>query len=134
MPTSFDDFARQMRQIEIDLDQDVNKVKRKVALQALSNVVKATPVDTGRARGNWQAGNGFPVLEELETEDKGGAVTIATGAATIADAQFDQTIFLSNNVPYIVVLDGGSSKQAPANFVNIALEQAVASIEGARLL
>ena len=36
-------------------------------------------------------------------------------------------IYIANNVPYIGVLDNGTSKQSPKNFVRIAIEKAMIS-------
>jgi len=79
--------------------------------------VLATPVDTGRARGNWLVGLNFPVEAEAESEDRGGGSTIAAGNADIARARAVDDIWLSNNLPYITKLNEGSSFQAPVGFV-----------------
>ena len=40
----------------------------------------------------------------------------------------DGTAWVANNVPYITKLNGGSSKQAPSGFVQIAIARAVQAI------
>lgn len=101
-----------------------------VALTVDQTVVSSTPVDTGRARGNWQVSLGFPVVEEQDLVDKAGTVTIAAGAAVIRSRQSGQTIFISNNVPYIGRLNQGSSSQAPANFVEMAVMDGIRALNG----
>lgn len=98
--------------------QQVSLVTRGLALQALGGVVLRTPVDTGRARGNWQVAIGVEnVNGESGVLDKGGASTVTQGGATIARQQGFQKILIQNNVPYIGRLNDGHSKQAPAGYV-----------------
>lgn len=101
-------------------------ISRKIALDVLSRVVLATPVDTGRARANWQAEVGSAPTTELQTTDKGGGSTISQGSANIAT--HEQTPFseinIVNNLPYIGRLNDGSSTQAPAGFVESAVDAA----------
>jgi hypothetical protein len=85
---------------------------------------RATPVDTGHARRNWIPSVGAPV--EAETNDDGpheeGVLAIASWALGKG------SIWESNPVDYIEYLNYGSSKKAPAGFVElcigIALERA----------
>jgi hypothetical protein len=69
-------------------------VFRKTALEVEKRVVIRTPVDTGRARAGW-------------------------GLAM----QGKFTAVLANNVPYIVKLEYGHSKQAPAGMVRPTLAE-----------
>lgn len=96
---------------------------RAISLRVLSGVVLRTPVDTGRARANWQVAIGAGRSGEVESEDKGGGSTITAGGQTIAGQKgFDQ-VALTNNLPYIGKLEDGSSKQAPgpASIVGMTL-------------
>lgn len=101
--------------------EQVGTVTRGLGLRVLAGVVLRTPVDTGRARGNWQTAIGPGKTGEVNTEDKGGASTINEGSATIARQRDFQPITLTNNVPYINKLDEGSSKQAPEGMVDLTL-------------
>lgn len=102
-----------------------NIVVRKVALDLLRGIVLDTPVDTGRARANWQASVGSPIISQVDyAGGPGGAAyaALAEGARTIqaagqGDDPQDVVIFLSNNVPYIDALEHGHSAQAPAGMV-----------------
>ena len=122
-----------MGSFRLDLERfgNVTKVKqltivRKVALDLLRGVVLDTPVDTGRARANWQVSLGRPAVGEIEhasgNEQVAAEAAIAPGTPTIMAAQGDVSIYLTNNVPYILVLEDGHSGQAPEGMVrkNIA--------------
>ena len=82
-----------------------------------------TPVDTGRARGNWQAAVGAPVDVEIDRLDPSGGETIAAASRALIGLGAFKTIFITNNVPYIQALENGNSKQAPAGMVAIALSE-----------
>lgn len=108
------------------IEDVVGLVTRKVALSALSKLVLATPVDTGRARGNWQVDVGSVPAGELATTDKGGGVTISAGSTAIdrVKQQPYTEVNIVNNLPYIEKLNTGSSIQAPAGFVENAVDAA----------
>lgn len=96
---------------------------QRIALDIDQRLVLATPVDTGRARSNWLASVGQPRTDEVGTRDAGSA--IAEAAGVINAAPDFPLIYLSNNLPYIKRLNEGSSKQAPAAFVETAVDAAV---------
>jgi hypothetical protein len=104
-------------------------IVRQVATGIDRVVVKSTPVDTGRARGNWQATLGAPADGVVSTLSPSGAEAIAQADAVIATYRGGPgaVICITNNLPYIVPLNNGHSAQAPAGFV----ERAVASVERA---
>ena len=109
------------------IEDAVGLITRKVSLDVLSRVVLATPVLTGRARGNWQVDVGGVPSGELTVTDPGGGATISAGSAKIGEVKQKpfQEVNLVNNLPYISALNGGSSNQSPAGFVENAVDAAV---------
>lgn len=91
---------------------------RKIALQVLSGVVLKTPVDTGRARGNWQT-----TINQAPDSELLSANPIGDGVAALADLPPFVAIYISNNVPYINRLEDGYSRQAPAGMVAVTLQE-----------
>lgn len=87
--------------------EEVVATQTVVALEALKRVIQKTPVDTGRARGNWQTTIERPARGETKTLDTSGAQSISAGTATIAKLKPYQVIWFTNNVPYILVLENG---------------------------
>lgn len=83
--------------------------------------IRATPVDTGRARGNWQASINKPILQTLKRNDKSGAGRIKRAQAVIDKVQIGNTFFLTNNLPYALRLEFGWSKQAPTGMLRNAV-------------
>ena len=90
---------------------------RSSALAIFRGVILGTPVDEGRARGNWQASVHAPITKETETKDKGGHSTISKAESVTGSAKLGDVVYLANNLPYIGKLNSGSSTQAPAMFV-----------------
>lgn len=90
------------------------KLVRETALRAFTNISLATPVKSGRARGNW---NIAVDTVDASTSESTDAPDLMKAAAAIANFVIGKTIYISNNLPYIKRLNNGYSKQAPANFV-----------------
>ena len=107
-------------------------VIRKGQLQMFSEVVLGTPVDTGRARGNWQFSEGRPASGESSSFDVSGLATISNAATAISVAEVGkQDWFIANNVPYILPLEFGHSKQAPNGMARIAVARFGQNVERA---
>jgi hypothetical protein len=100
---------------------------QKIAMQALRGIVLRTPVDTGRARSNWNVSLGTPDLTEQDPTSP--ADVLAVGESTIAEAPAIGIIYISNGLPYIERLEAGYSKQAPAGMVRLTLDQIAAQFE-----
>ena len=110
---------------------DADTIKRKVALDIFWRLLATTPVDTGRARAGWSAStSGASYYNKVTREAPAGwkkgdspyyplpkAPAISPGAPVI---------YIYNNVDYIGLLNDGKSTQAPAMFV----EQAVDAVMG----
>lgn len=135
-------FSRKIRVRAKGIPRDVNSVMRKVALVADQALVVRTPVDTGRARSNWLVSLGSSRSDVIApyapssragiSESANANAAISQGKAVISRRQPGQTIYISNNVPYIRTLNNGSSAQAPAMFVQIAVSQAVGALRNVK--
>ena len=126
-------FARRIQRRARQVEAGALDALRATALVINQTVIFATPKDTGHAKANWQVGIGVPVTNEIDAEDPGqGEATISRNAVAIRLAPRGHTIILSNNVPYIHKLNEGSSSQAPAMFVEIAVATAVIAVKKTR--
>lgn len=133
-----------MSDFTLDIEQFVKKTKldlrtviRKIVLDVFVRVIVRTPVDTGRARGNWQTSLGFPVTAQISRRVHGkGDSAAPAGEASAVVGKFlmgdkDGDVYLSNNVPYIMFLEYGSSIQAPVGMVRITLAEYQAFVDNA---
>lgn len=137
---SLKQFAVRMKGQGAAIPNRADQVVRQIALAADRALVMGTPVDTGRARANWQATLGEPATGTIDGGFTGSrrAGTVrdptARNAAVIAAYRGGTSIFLTNNLPYIVPLNNGHSKQQPAGFVERALNAVTNAARRARLI
>lgn len=131
---SLDDFARKV-------GLSGTTVAKRVGFDLFGKIVRHTPVDTGRARASWNISVNAPnrsVVSEVKTTVQTGtkitkglrqrSVKAAVNALqnqNLAALQMKEgdEIWISNNLPYIVELEQGHSKQAPAGMVAVSIEE-----------
>lgn len=102
------DVAAQLREM-------VAKTAAALTLEVAANLREACPVDTGNARAHF-----VPHVGEADpgTFDAGVASVLAYKAG-------DGPLAVTNNVPYVPFLIGGSSSQAPAGWDVAAIDLAI---------
>jgi len=133
------DFSRKRVPAEIVL------IQKRLAFSLLRRVVLLTPVDTGRARGNWQLTIGSPATSTLKggpgvsrsgksSRSKGDEGTanqmVEKNTKRLASLQPFQIVWLTNNMTYITMLEKGWSKQAANGMLAVALEEEGAELRG----
>lgn len=139
------DFSKRIRTIAVEAEREVENTVKQVAISVDQTVVMATPVDTGRARSNWIArlGSAARGVREAFVPGKKGSTGAANSQASIDAARgiiagysvrTNPAIFISNNLPYIEKLNDGHSTQAPAAFVQQAVQSGAAAVRNARII
>lgn len=95
--------------------------QRATAMEVFASLIALTPVDTGRAKSNWWMDVNVIATALLEPDNAAGATqqAVTVGSSKI---EMDDTIYISNNLPYINRLNDGHSKQAPAGFVESSVQ------------
>lgn len=92
--------------------QRMDATMRGTVLEATSRVVIRTPVDEGRARGDWQITVDTLSRGSTDDVDPTGAKTIAAAVSILPAGQTaGKTVYLTNTMPYIRRLEQGHSKQ-----------------------
>ena len=129
---------------------EFKEVRKSYAFALYSSIVKKTPVDTGRARGNWNITVGHDdTTASTRTKPQFKSVD------EVPKVEGDETIYISNNLPYITKLEyggypnppkggkgktiNGYSKQAPEGMVGVTLannknifDSAVRAVKGGK--
>lgn len=120
----------------------LNNIKNKFVFALYSAITQRTPVDSGRARGNWNVAKDNPDLEVDMDRKKPRYKNVDD----IDQSQGDETMYISNSLPYINTLeyggypdpvkrgsydkkkktyviksDGGFSKQAPEGMFGVTI-------------
>ena len=98
--------------LKADVEAESELEYKAFAFTVFSEVIQKTPVDTGRARGNWNISSGTP--------------NYSTSANTFApvpyvDVREFPPVFISNGLDYIADLESGKSSQAPNGISAVAL-------------
>lgn len=122
-------LADRMEALAAKISAETSKTAVNVATAILRELVYVTPVDTSAALSNWQVGIGEPPRSELppyypgskgSTRGSSAQAAFSEGVAEMARKKPGEKIYISNNSPYIRELNDGSSRQAPAGFVERA--------------
>lgn len=108
---------------------------RIICLDLLTGIVIKTPVDTGRARANWQASINTPKTGEINYDGDAGSGAVAgmtSGGSNFAIGRGDGAVkqapgnvfWITNNLPYISRLEfEGWSKQASKGMVRVTIDE-----------
>ncbi len=102
------------------IEGDMTKQLRIIAMALLGEIVSRSPVDTGRFRGNTTVTIGSPVFTNSQTLDPTGSTTVSAGASVLSGLKPFSIIYIQNNLPYAEKLENGRSKQAPSGVFGLA--------------
>lgn len=81
---------------------------RATAIQLWDAIIGTTPVDEGRARGNWFPTTGTPSVKiDLDIIDKSGAKAKQRAERHVLGSLKWDVFTLTNNLPYILTLENG---------------------------
>lgn len=128
MPTK-GDFSLSVSEFVRKTGLRADLVLRKITLAIYDGVIRMTPVDTARARSGWQLGVNRVKLDALPEglpSYPGADMKMAEAVAASGPVRFGDTLWITNNVPYIGHLDDGSSTQAPTGMVGPTLTRVTA--------
>ncbi len=144
-------FSQNIRKRSSQIENAGTRVVKAVSKRALRALVEATPVDKGVARSNWRVGIGaaptgfigaYSPGSKLGIGERANAnAAISAGIARINSVSgvsgrgggLKTAIIIANNAPYIERLNNGYSSQAPAGFIEVALNEAQAVIRNFRV-
>ena len=148
-------FSRAFRSVALTLPaKAIVPFHKSIAFEALKRVVQKNPVGNpdiwkanterglkrgdpgyvgkgyvgGRSRANWQVSIGSPregAVDAIDTSEDGDQ-TVNKGLAAMGPLQAFQTIYIVNNVEYILALEDGYSTQAPRGMVGVTFAELLA--------
>lgn len=110
-----------------ELNKFTEKHVKILTLDVTANLIEDTPRDTGWARSNWIPSIGRSFDNTVGSPEAVSAAAQQAGLASVVTSYVMRSgvVYVSNNVDYILPLNDGSSKQAPAGFVQFAVLRAV---------
>lgn len=130
---------RSVRQFRADLrlfvrdcvHREGEKALRRVCEAVLTGIVRSSPVDTGRFKGNWLSSVGAPSTAAYQDRfSPDGGLSLGSGLNVIRNLRLGQTYWLANNLDYAGLLEDGHSKQAPNGVVMVNLVKVVSRFGG----
>lgn len=102
-------FSEFTKKASFKLDELVRKTNFVMATE----IIELTPIDTGKARGNWFSSINKPSTAVAEVGEHNSEIDAAKALFTPRGATF----YFVNNLPYIGRLEDGHSGQAPYGMV-----------------
>lgn len=133
MPTySFSEMPSVVEGWAKGVQEGTDMAVRLIVEAGIDTIADQTPVDTTRAVSNWQVTVGAPAGGEVAPHVPGSvggsgaatarAITKSRGRAAVAGLKGGKPAFISNNVPYIGVLEYGDAKHRPMGMVSKGLQ------------
>lgn len=116
-------FALDIAKFAEDAKGAIDDTMRAIIIEIGGSVIRMSPVDTGRFRGNWQFSIGAASTGELDRLDKNGFAATAELVNGAIQFKAGETAYIVNNLPYAIRLEYGHSDQAPGGMVRITLER-----------
>lgn len=128
-------FEQQIKRIIDNREGVTREIFAASAIQVAEKVITRTPVDTGRARMNWNASINAPDDSTRdESPDAGSNIRAPAASAgsreslgrttsTTTRLQLGDTFHLTNGLPYIRALEYGASDQAPNGMVRRSVDE-----------
>lgn len=116
-----------------NLSAAVASKRAKATLELHKRIVELTPYKSGAAKLNWIVSAGKPSNEVRKltgvinlSSDQAESIAISAAEAVVANAKPGEALYIQNNLPYIELLENGSSKQAPSGMTAIAMAELAA--------
>lgn len=123
-------FTLDVKKFADQFEGGAEQAIRGTAIKLWSAVIKSSPVDEGRFRGNWFASGASPATKTTTNTDKTGDKAISAASQNVHSQKDWSAFTLTNNLPYSEVIEfggypdgpnttGGFSKQAPAGVLRV---------------
>lgn len=124
MAKPISELSKDLKRTNNQLEKELIKMFKGATFAHVSAVIDATPVDTSKAVTNWRANIDVPATDVVGpgvSSRKGSAAQSARSKAkgmarpAVNALGLDRTLYITNNVPYIGLLNNGSPVHRPAN-------------------
>ena len=128
--TNIAEFNRDIRAFEKTVPDKIVTLQKWIVFKALRSLRFRTPVDTGRASGNWQTTIDNPAEGQLEDFDTTEEATMGRARAQLAGLTAGHIVWLTNNVTYIEYLENGTEKMAAVGMLATTVNDLRTMVKG----
>ena len=114
--------------------KQISMVFRKTGIDITSRIIFRTPVLSGLLKNNWFCSFGSPSDATTNHTGKQGTAALARATTVINswDIDSEQSLFITNNLPYAEAIENGHSRvKAPAGMVKVVMVEVGGIVEGA---
>lgn len=133
-------FSKDVNAFTLNFAKASENSVRATAIKTWNAIIKGSPVDSGRFRGNWFATGQKPSERVNFNIDKTGSKAISAATNVVLNLKDASTFTLTNNLPYADVIEyggyrdgpnttNGYSKQSPNGVVRVNIARARKLIE-----
>ncbi len=128
-------FNDDWRKAQKKLEKELENVVKAAGINLFNGIIQLSPVRQGRFRGNWQASVNTPATDILfqsvpQSEDEN--ITFVDNVSQkLTSFKLNDTIYLTNNLPYAERLENGWSQQRPQKWVARATAEAQKYLDAA---
>jgi hypothetical protein len=132
------ELSNRMTKLADSLPAIANDIAKAYVVELAADLADATPVDTSTALSNWQVSINTPARDFIDAHNYGafGSTAFVSIMDTYQLAKIaaepglpGQSYWLSNNTPYIIDLNEGTSRQAPAMFIQQTIALSIKKIQ-----
>ena len=126
-------FNDDWRKAQNKLEKELENVVKAAGINLFNGIIELSPVDTGRFRGNWQASVNTPKTDILfESIPKDQPINTRENVdSKLTSFKLNDTLYLTNNLPYAERLENGWSEQRPQKWVARATAEAQKYLDAA---
>lgn len=114
-------FALELAKFAEQATEAIDASLREIIFEVAGSLIRMSPVDSGRFRGNWQFSLMTPDNSTSLNVDPTGAETLGRIVAEAGAFTAGQVAYITNSLPYAIPLEYGHSTQAPGGMVRITL-------------
>ena len=128
-------FGLAMHQKASRVDKAVGDILKETVLTVVGSVAEDTPILSGQAQSNWLTSVSNPKRFWIANawQNAGWYESLAMAQDATQNLRSTDVIHITNNLPYIVKLNQGYSRQAPAMYVESAILRATYRLRGIRI-
>lgn len=109
------------------------QVQTAIALEAARGLVMATPVKSGRLRGNWQLTHDVPAEGFSESlKDETGSATMARASSVAQEIKPFELTWMHNGVPYAGYVNDGTPRMTGQHMLETTVARLRSWIGGLR--
>jgi hypothetical protein len=113
-------FGGQIYKFELKTKASIAKAIELIAVDLYNRIVDKTPVDTGKAKANWNMS-----VDSVDTTVTDSTTRKLIGSLGGISPNGDSTVWITNHLHYIYELEHGRSGQAPSGMVLVSIPETI---------